>query len=74
MKKTKEERLNWWKVTVTILLIGGLCWLALFMFGCVSLVNFGKGDQEYKTAEDKQIVVEDGTNKISEFHLKLSPH
>ena len=38
-----HESLNWWKVTATIIVVGGLCWLALAMMtGCAT--SFGKGD------------------------------
>jgi hypothetical protein len=47
MKKTKtttepEGKLNVWKVTGAILLVGALCWLAFSLFGCAT--SFGKGD------------------------------
>lgn len=73
MKKTKE-RWNPWKVSAVIILVGALCWLALIMLGCVSLINTGKGDQEYRRAEDRELIQGEGTNKVSEFQLKLSPH
>ena len=43
-KASTHERLNWWKVTATILVVGGLCWLALALLTGCAAVSFGKGD------------------------------